>query len=227
MSKAEELGAFLRGFFTGKVSEEQVAPKQPEKAAPSPEDIAWEQQFKLKQCLKRMEKNIQTKEVERAKAFETVQKHLRAGANPVARIYAKNVAALDAGILRAHMQLSSVKILADKVQEGAFSAETTQLIGGMAEAIQSATSVSEVNDMLKKAAKVEELSSYLTEAMSDGTDLDVDSATEQILIQAGTGVVTEPGMNSGTAGAGVESASVAEQADNGLKDLSDLINGKQ
>ena len=224
MSIAESIGAFGRGLLTSKVSEEP--PAQPPK--PTPEDIVFEQQFKMKQCLKRMEKNIQAKEAERVKAFETVQKHLRAGSNQIARIYAKNVASLDAGIIRAHTQLSSIKILSDRMNEGAFNAEVTQILGGMADAIQTTSSVADITTLLKNVAKIEGIGEILTDAISDGTDIDVESATEQIMIQAGTGVVTEPGMNlSGDPVQTTGTGSVAEQADLGLKDLSDLINGKK
>ena len=227
MKLAEIIRAFLAGLL-GLSENEEETPKQPEQKQPTPEDIAFEQQFKMKQCLKRMEKNIQTKEAERAKAFATVQKHLRAGADQIARIYAKNVASLDAGIIRAHTQLSSVQILADKMNEGVFNAEAAQILGGMADAIQATSSVSDINTLLKNIARVEEIGTYLTDAISEGTELDLNSATEQIMIQAGTGVVTEPGMNSsGNVSLNAGEAGVAKQADASLKDLSDLINGKK
>lgn len=208
---------------------------QPKEEQPTQEDILWNAKFEMKQCIKRMEKNIHAREEKVKKEFEKVNSFLRAGDNQAARFHAEAVATYRSRIAQSHKQLVTFELMFDKMNDGAFSMEATKILGDMAKAIKGMADPMEVRKQLQAAAQCEEIVNELGETMKDTTgevdDTDIKVATEEILIQAANGVNTNPEESTlnlnGNPGNTNGNDSIETEANNGLKSLEDLINGKK
>lgn len=228
------------GFWTwlgnkidGNFDEKTKNPQKPE-PQPTQEDILWNAQFEMKQCIKRMAKNIREREEKVKNEFELVKSFLRAGDNDAARVHADAVAKYKRRITQSHKQLVTFELMHDKMKDGAFSMEATKILGDMAKTITGMADPAEVRKQLQSAARCEEIVNELGESLEDTTsdvdDTDVKGATDEILIQAANGVNTNTGESAvnlnGDAGSN-EKERIDSEANQGLKGLEDLINGKK
>ena len=188
----------------------------------------------MKQCIKRMRKSIREREEKVKNEFEQVNSFLRAGDNQAARVHANAAATYKNRIAQSHKQLVTFELMFDKMDDGSFSAEAAKILGDMANAIKGMADPVEVQKQLQKVAQCEEIVNELGETMTDTGDIDsmdIQTETEKILIQAANGVNSNPeesalNLNGHSVNANGKD-SIETEANDGLKSLEDLINGKK
>ena len=229
------------GFWTwignkidGNFEEKTKNQSKPEPQPPTPEEIIWTSKFEMKQCIKRMRKSIREREEKVKNEFEQVNSFLRAGDNQAARVHANAAATYKNRIAQSHKQLVTFELMFDKMDDGSFSAEAAKILGDMANAIKGMADPLEVQNQIQKVAQCEEIVNELGETMTDTGDIDsmdIQTETEKILIQAANGVNSNPeesalNLNGNSVNANGKD-SIETEANDGLKSLEDLINGKK